>query len=71
MEGIEELLEGMRTYTMEKQYPQEFGAKIYKISHDEQGNQLTHMKITGGILKSKTKLKEDEKSRSDSFVFGK
>lgn len=61
MEGIEELLEGMRTYTMEKQYPQEFGAKIYKISHDAQGNQLTHMKITGGILKAKTKLKEDEK----------
>ena len=61
MEGIEALIEGMRTYTIAKQYPQEFGAKVYKISHDEQGNQLTHMKITGGILKAKTKLKEEEK----------
>lgn len=61
MDGIEELLNGIQTYTTKKRYPQAFGAKVYKISHDEQGNLLTHMKITGGILKAKTKLKEDEK----------
>ncbi len=30
-----------------------FGARVYKISRDDQGNRLTHMKITGGILKVK------------------
>ena len=30
-----------------------FGAKVFKISRDEQGNRLTHMKITSGSLKVK------------------
>ncbi len=51
LEGIERFMEGLETYTMEPVYPDEFGAKIYKISRDEQGNRLTHMKLTGGKLK--------------------
>ena len=35
------------------EYPQEFEAKVYKISRDDQGNRLTHLKITGGSLKVK------------------
>ncbi len=33
-----------------------FGARVFKISRDEQGNRLTHMKITGGSLKVKSML---------------
>lgn len=29
-----------------------FGARVYKISRDDQGNRLTHMKITGRHFKS-------------------
>ncbi len=54
--GVEELLRGLDVYTHEKEYPQEFGARVFKISRDEQGNRLTHMKIMGGSLKAKETL---------------
>lgn len=54
--GIEEFLDGFTFYTREKASPEAFGAKIYKISRDEQGNRLTHLKVTGGILKVKDLL---------------
>ena len=40
----------------DKDYPEEFGARIFKIAHDEQNNRLTYMKITGGSLKVKAVL---------------
>ncbi len=61
LEGVEELLDGIHTYGKAKDYPSEFGAKIYKISRDYQGARLTHMKITGGNLKVKSLLKPEEK----------
>ena len=61
MQGIEALLNGILTYTSDKRYPTEFGAKVFKVSRDEQGDQLTHMKITGGVLKVKTKLTDEDK----------
>ena len=33
-----------------------FGGKVYKISRDDKGTRLTHMKITGGSLKVKQLL---------------
>lgn len=54
--GVEELLQGLCRYTMEKAYPHEFGARIFKITRDDQGNRLTHMKITGGNLKARETL---------------
>ena len=30
-----------------------FGAKVFKISRDEQGSRLTHLQITSGRLKFK------------------
>lgn len=51
--GVKELLEGMGKYIRLPAYQQEFGARVYKISRDNQGNRLTHMKITGGSLKVK------------------
>lgn len=63
-EGVHEFLKGIETYTREIEYPAEFGAKVFKISRDSQGNRLTHLKITGGVLKVKAVLKsgdEEEK----------
>jgi small GTP-binding protein len=51
LEGVEAFLQGIVQYAGSPSYPEEFGAKIYKIGRDEQGNRLTHMKITGGRLK--------------------
>lgn len=55
-EGVKEFLDGFERYTKPKEYDTEFGARVYKISRDKQGNRLTHMKITGGSLRSKTLL---------------
>ncbi|WP_312494736.1 GTP-binding protein, partial [Anaerosporobacter sp.] len=56
LEGVEELMNGLEKYTLAPIYPTEFGAKIYKIARDEQGNRLTYMKVTGGCLKVKDVL---------------
>jgi small GTP-binding protein len=50
LQGTENFLLGIEKYTKEKKYPDEFGARVYKISKDKQGNKLTFMKITGGTL---------------------
>ncbi len=56
LEGIEKLMQAIEIYSLIPSYPDKFGAKIFKITRDEQGNRLTHMKITGGILKVKDPL---------------
>ena len=53
IDGIGKFLDGLEKYVEEREYLTEFGAKIYKISRDEQGNRLTHLKITGGKLKAR------------------
>ncbi len=45
--GVREFLEGFGWYTKEISYPEHFGAKVFKITRDGQGNRLTHLKITG------------------------
>lgn len=54
--GVEELIRGLERYTEDPVFPSEFGARVYKISRDEQGKRLTHMRITGGSLKAKMML---------------
>ena len=56
LQGIDELLAGMGELCLEKNYPKDFGARVYKITRDTQGNRLTHMKITGGAPVSYTHL---------------
>jgi len=51
LDGVEQFMQGIVKYAIIPQYPDEFGAKVFKISRDEQGNRLTHMKLTGGKLK--------------------
>lgn len=62
MQGIDELMDLLSFFTPERTYPQDFGARIYKISTDEKGDRLTHVKITGGVLKAKDKISETEKA---------
>lgn len=56
LEGVEAFLQGVVQYTKTPSYPEEFGARIFKIGRDEQGNRLTYMKITGGKLKARDVL---------------
>ncbi len=56
LEGVDEFLQGLQEYAACPVYKKAFGAKVFKISRDEQGNRLTWMKITGGSLKVKALL---------------
>ena len=53
LEGVEELLDGLRRFALVPDYPEQFGARVYKISRDANGNRLTHLKVTGGVLRVK------------------
>ena len=53
LKGVEEFLDILDVYAPEKVYPDVFGAKVYKISRDPQGNRLSWLKITGGTLKNR------------------
>ena len=62
MTGVEEFLHGLEKYCETPTYPSEFGAKVFKIARDDQGNRLSYMKITGGTLKVKELLTDTEKA---------
>ena len=61
MDGVENFLSALARFTVAPEYPSEFGAKVFKISRDEQGSRLTHLKITSGRLKVKDFLQEKGK----------
>lgn len=56
VEGVEEFLDAIAGYTRTIPYSEQFGAKVFKISRDDQGKRLTFLKITGGSLKVKMLL---------------
>ena len=56
LDGVEELLDGLCRFAQEKEYPEAFRARVYKISRDAAGNRLTHLKVTGGVLRVKMLL---------------
>ncbi len=49
-QGVEEFLHVLNLYTLPLECRSDFGAKVFKITDDEQGNRLTHLKITNGVL---------------------
>lgn len=68
--GVEGFLDALHRYTLMEEYGEDFSARVYKITRDEQGNRLTHMKITGGRLKIKETL-NDEKINQIRIYSGK
>ncbi|MCF0151111.1 MAG: NYN domain-containing protein [Firmicutes bacterium] len=50
MEGIDTFIEGLQRFLVPAVYPDSMGARVFKITRDEQGNRLTWMKVTGGSL---------------------
>lgn len=53
VEGVEALLDGVAAYGPRPVYSEEFGARVFKISRDQGGARLTHLKVTGGSLRVK------------------
>ena len=56
LEGVDALLDGLDRYTRPAPALEAFGAKVFKVSQDEQGARLTWLRVTGGELKVKAQL---------------
>ena len=69
LNGVKEFLEDLKLRIRESSYPESFGAKIYKITRDSQGERLSHMKITGGVLKVKSVLSNGKPGESGEGIW--
>lgn len=56
-EGITELLDVLGRYTTEPQRGSEFAARVFKTAASDEGERLCFIKVTGGTLKVKDKIK--------------
>ncbi|MBQ6066189.1 MAG: TetM/TetW/TetO/TetS family tetracycline resistance ribosomal protection protein [Clostridia bacterium] len=51
MEGVDEFLSLLERFVTPAACGEEFGARVFKITHDDSGAKVTHLKITGGTLR--------------------
>ena len=59
-DGISAFLKLLSAYCIARPAPEVFGARVFKISYDPQGNRLTHLRITGGTLHVRDTVKVGE-----------
>lgn len=60
LDGIDKFIKALEEYTIQPEYPEVFGAKVFKISHDSQGVRLTHIKVTGGSVKVREMIGDEK-----------
>ena len=65
LQGIDRLLDVLDAYAPAPHYGQDFGARVYKISRDPQGNRLTWLKVTGGKLQVRNTLTYKDRKEKD------
>ena len=56
LQGVDDLMRILNDYLPRPEYTPDFGARVYKISRDAQGNRLTWLKVTGGELAVRTPI---------------
>ena len=64
LQGVEALLSALDGFTLAPDYPDAFGARVFKISRDAQGARLTWLKVTGGALRVKAPLSYEAQGRT-------
>jgi len=62
LEGVENFLGGMEQWSSEDNYQADFGAQVFKISHDENDERLTWVRVTSGVLPTKSVVVDDQKA---------
>ncbi|MFC6177175.1 GTP-binding protein [Companilactobacillus huachuanensis] len=60
--GVDDFLAGLEHWTTEPGYQADFAAKVFKISHDDKGERLTWVRVTGGVLPNKAVLVKNQKA---------
>lgn len=61
LDGVESFLAGLDHWTQATEYTDDFGAKVFKISHDDKGERLTWLRLTGGQLANKAVILGEQK----------
>ncbi|AGL89183.1 GTP-binding protein [Limosilactobacillus fermentum] len=61
-EGVADLIKGLTEWTQTLTPTPDFGARVFKVSHDERGNRLTWLRVTGGNLRAKAELLPGQKA---------
>ena len=56
LDRVDTLLQGLSRFMCERNYPDEFSARVYKIGRDDRGSRLTFLKVTGGCLRVRDKI---------------
>lgn len=67
--GVDELLSALGRYTRAPDYPPAFGARIFKVSRDQSGARLTHLKVTGGVLRVKALMTNRRSGMPDEQIW--
>lgn len=62
LQGIDALLQSLAQWTREREFTNNFKARVFKISHDKQGTRLTWVRVLGGTLTAKAELLQDQKA---------
>lgn len=60
MQGVKEFLADFIRYASIPACGETFGARVFKIARDAQGNRLTYLKVTGGSLKVRQVIGEEK-----------
>lgn len=60
MQGVKAFLADFIRYASIPAYGETFGARVFKIARDAQGNRLTYLKVTGGSLKVRQVIGEEK-----------
>lgn len=68
LNGVDRLFHGLCTYTRSPDYGEDFSARVYKITEDERGNRLTHLKVTGGTLRVRMPIGEGDSAEKIGSV---
>ncbi len=68
LEGIDEFLAGLEKLIPQRSYGCEFGARVFKITHDKGGAKVTHLKVTGGALRVRDTVSYGDKSEKISAI---
>ena len=69
VEGVDALLDGLCEFAPEPMYPEQFAARVFKISRDAAGARLTHLKVTGGELRVRMSVDNSGTAESEAELF--
>lgn len=64
LDGVQEFLNGLSRFARIPDYPDGFAARVFKITRDEQGARLTHLKVTGGSLTVRSAISGETRGKS-------